>query len=75
MPVEGLTLTELQEIGREVGISPDLVREAAILPRIFSTAIPNPRSSLSWPGNASSSKSTGKPFDIPAGTLSTAAPD
>jgi hypothetical protein len=29
VPVEGLTLTELQEIGREVGISPELVREAA----------------------------------------------
>jgi hypothetical protein len=29
VPVEGLTLTELQEIGREVGISPELMRAAA----------------------------------------------
>ena len=28
-PAEGLTLAELQEIGREVGISPDMVRAAA----------------------------------------------
>lgn len=29
VPAEGLTLTELQEIGREVGISPELMRAAA----------------------------------------------
>lgn len=45
VPVEGLTLTELQEIGREVGISPELVREAA-----NSLDAPAQRGSRRWLG-------------------------
>ena len=45
VPVDGLTLAELQEIGREVGISPELVREAA-----KSLDAPPQRGSRRWLG-------------------------
>lgn len=44
-PAEGLTLAELQEIGRDVGISPELVREAA-----RSVDTPGQRGSRRWFG-------------------------
>lgn len=44
-PAEGLTLAELQEIGREVGISPELVRDAA-----NSVDTPPQRGSKRWLG-------------------------
>lgn len=44
-PAEGLTLAELQEIGREVGISPELVRDAAT-----SLQAPVQRGSRRWLG-------------------------
>lgn len=45
VPVDGLTLTELQEIGREVGISPELVQHAA-----ESLDAPPQRGSRRWLG-------------------------
>ncbi len=44
-PAEGLTLAEVQEIGREVGIAPELVREAA-----KSLQAPAQRGSRRWLG-------------------------